>query len=252
VEAVAFTPDSRSFFTLTARSAKRWSVAGGEPQGTYEPGKGEAGRLMALAVSPDGKTLAVGGSSPFTGIAPGMIWLWDLPSGRLRSRLLHEEGGEVVSLAFSPDGKTLASGSQADGGVWLWDLATGKPRHQLAVSGVVWAVAFAPDGKTLASGGSDHTIRLWDPATGALLATLPEHEHLVLALAFSPDGRQLASGSYDRTLRLWNVAQRTVERRLDLGGWVHSVAYSPDGRTLAVGLRDQQSALRLLDLAPHG
>src|SRR5271170_443018 len=59
----------------------------------------------------------------------------------------------------------------------------------------VLAVAFSPDGKLLASASDDHTVRLWDPATGASLQTLEGHSDSVLALAFSPDGKLLASAS---------------------------------------------------------
>src|SRR2546425_8291276 len=36
----------------------------------------------------------------------------------------------------------------------------------------VRSVAFAPDGKTLASGSYDHTVKLWDAATGKEIRTL--------------------------------------------------------------------------------
>ena len=65
-------------------------------------------------------------------------------------------------------------------------------------------MAFSPDGRLLASAGDDGTVRLWDPATGAGLATLTGHTDTVDAVAFSPDGRRLASAGDDRTVRLWD------------------------------------------------
>src|SRR5260370_9671642 len=35
------------------------------------------------------------------------------------------------------------------------------------------AVAFSPDGHILASGSTDHTVKLWNVASGTLLRTLP-------------------------------------------------------------------------------
>ena len=61
------------------------------------------------------------------------------------------------------------------------------------------SVAYSPDGGTLASGSTDETIRLWDVATGALLATLERHTDWVCGVAYSPNGRTLASGGGDNT-----------------------------------------------------
>jgi WD40 repeat protein len=66
-------------------------------------------------------------------------------------------------------------------------------------------VAFSPDGKTLASGSADHTIKLWEVATGKEQATLKGHTRVVTSVAFSPDGKTLASGSTDKTIKLWDV-----------------------------------------------
>jgi WD40 repeat protein len=246
---VGFFDDGKGLATADARLVKTWDARTFAKRRTLEV-EG-AGRLMCLAVSPDGLTIVAGGSPPIAGritMQPGLIWRWDAATGAAKPTLQQwASSGEVVSLAFSADGGTLAAGTQT-GAVQLWDTKTWIEIRQLSAhGGPCWAVAFSPDGKTLATGGADHKIRLWDVGTGEPAATLDGHEHLVLSLAFAPDGKTLASGSYDKTLKLWDVAARKPRRSLDLGGWVHSLRYSPDGRTLAIGMRDKESALRLLD-----
>ena len=75
---------------------------------------------------------------------------------------------------------------------------------QLGHGGRVNGVAFSPDGQILASASDDDTVKLWNPATGALLRTLAGHRSAVQSVAFSPDGRTLASASWDNTVKLWN------------------------------------------------
>ena len=54
------------------------------------------------------------------------------------------------------------------------------------------AIAFSPDGKLLASASNNHTVMLWDPATGATMQTLKGHRHTVSSLAFSSSGNMFA------------------------------------------------------------
>src|SRR6267142_1783897 len=94
--------------------------------------------ILAIALSPDGRTLASGDGN-------GNIKLSDVASGR-ELRTLVGKRNLVNSLAFSPDGKTVATGC-ADKTVKLWDAATGAVLKTLGTgTAAVGAVGFSPDG----------------------------------------------------------------------------------------------------------
>jgi hypothetical protein len=95
-------------------------------------------------------------------------------------------------------------------------------------------VAFSPDGKHLASSCGDHTVKLWDAATGQETRELQTYSGVILCLAFSPDGRRLLCSGCDPTVRMWDTG--TGQEILTLQGHkrrVHEVAFSPDGRRVA-------------------
>lgn len=97
------------------------------------------------------------------------------------------------------------------------------------------AVALSGDGKFLASGSKDHTVKLWDMASGEELKTLRGHTEPVNSVAFSPDSKTLASGGWDGQVRLWDVASGRLLRSLSHDQGANTVAFSPDGRMLASG-----------------
>src|SRR5205807_1106132 len=101
-------------------------------------------------------------------------------------------------------------------------------------------LVLAPDGKTLASIHQDHTVRLWETATGKLVREHPEPD-CIGSVAFSPDGRLLALTSMgvlgrDRLIRLRDVETGKEIRQLrGQGDALDTLAFSPDGRTLIWG-----------------
>ena len=111
-------------------------------------------------------------------------------------------------------------------------------------------VAVAPNGKLVAAGNKDGSIVLWDPATGAVKATLTGHGTYITDIAFSPDGRVLASGGMDKTARLWDVAlARPITVLGEHENDVQSLAFMPDGKGLATATGGLQGVVRIWDLS---
>ena len=190
------------------------------------------GAVCAVALAPDGRTLASGGVDQ-------LVLLSDLESGKELHRLRGHQG-RVSALAFSPDGKVLASGSR-DNTVCLWDTATGKILHRCrGHERTVLALAFAPDGRHLVSASYDGTLRLWKTATGKSVCQTDAHADAVSSVCFSPDGKSLASGGYDKVVRYWAVEAgcRSLKLRHTLrpgGPEVTGVAFCLGGRYVAAG-----------------
>src|SRR5262249_55407200 len=99
----------------------------------------------------------------------------------------------------------------------------------------VYPVAYTPDGRLIVSGSWDGDVRLWDAATGEVVAVLPQGG-FVRALALSPDGTRLvAMGDGTGGLRVWDVASRrhiATYKTTDNTLW--AVAYRPGGAHVAV------------------
>ena len=89
-----------------------WSASNQQPLGEAMPGRAGAPRSMAL--SPDGRTIAVAYDS-------GLIRLWDLASRSAVGGPLEAHPASAEYVAFSPAGDLLASGG-ADGTIRVWRL----------------------------------------------------------------------------------------------------------------------------------
>ena len=71
------------------------------------------------------------------------------------------------------------------------------------------ACAVSPDGTWIVSTSYDHTLKIWDAATGSEQATLTGHTNSVVACAVGPDGTWIVSASDDHTLKIWGAYSDT-------------------------------------------
>jgi WD40 repeat protein len=69
----------------------------------------------------------------------------------------------------------------------------------------VTAANYSPDGKRIVTSSNDRTARVWDAASGNLLAILPGHTAAVNWASFSADGKRVATASGDSSARVYLV-----------------------------------------------
>jgi WD40 repeat protein len=235
----------------------------GEIIGTFDYGR-------CFAFSPDGNTLAIGGTSSqpeiklwdasnhqelttFVGhsdylnsltFSPDGKWLastsmdntvrvWNVSQQKL-GFVLRGHTDWVIAIDFSADGMQLASGS-TDGTIRIWDTTTWQTTTIMEVKDTsVWDLAYNHNGNRLAAAYDDNLIRLWSPQTGEIIGTLKGHTRTVWRLAFAHDRQLLASISSDNTLRLWDVATLKSLHEIAFHNilGLGDVNFSPDGALL--------------------
>jgi WD40 repeat protein len=242
----ALTTDGRTLFTGYFRGGEVWDLTGQEKP---RPLPAHRGQTLAVAVSPDGSTLATY-SIRHTTAGRGnetierqeherVIRLWDLATGRERGTLAP---GFAETLHFTPDGRRLVASTRSSGEFSVWDVAA-KSAVEVTPEPGSWNGAslttLSPDGRVLAGGGVDGRVYRWDLEAGKALPTLTGGGAYVTAVALSADGKLLASGGSDGTVGLWDAAGgKLISRVPGHAAGVRSIAFSPDGRRLATGSVD--------------
>jgi WD40 repeat protein len=220
-------PEARVLKTFAARSNKRL--------------------FTSIDRSPDGRLAAA------TCAADGAVQIWDLESGEERTVAgddgaqgpwldLGERGG-IWAARFAPNGAGLLALGGND--ARLIDLATRRIIVRYSPHGIVASADVSPDGSRIVTGSWDRTAKIWDAATGRVVAKLQGHEGQVNSVAFSPDNARILTASDDGTVRLWNAADGAP---LDLvlrghEGPVRQACFSPNGRRILTTGQDKTARL---------
>ncbi len=200
-----------------------------------------ADRVTALAFSPDGEQLAIGGGQPSRG---GELKIYRTADAQLVREFTDAHSDTIFGVAFSPNGQYLAS-CGADRFMKVFDVASGA--HVRTFEGHthhVLSVSWRADGRVLATAGADKVVKLWNFADGAQLRTIQGFGKEVTSLEFAgaSDGVFVACG--DQSLYRCDMGgdRKPIARGED---FLYVVRTSRLGKSIAFGGHD--SVVRVVE-----
>lgn len=199
VRGIAVTPDGKLLITGSAdKTARLWSLPTGQLVRVIRPpiGGGVFGQVDAVAIAPDGKTIALAGDDArceFDATLCQFVDLYNSSDGTLRKRL-GPFRAIVYELAFSPDGNRLAAAAGKQG-LFIWENPLGEQPQLATAADVAYSAVFNSTGTQLATGAADGAVTLYGTDMSQRVRRSQGRSGATFAkLAFSPDGSTLAVG----------------------------------------------------------
>ena len=180
-----------------------WDPHNFQPLLTYQK---HTAALMAVAWSPDGKTVASASQG-------GVIRVWQAAGGQDLHGFYQDAAVPMRAIAFEPVSTRLAVGGD-DGVIRLWNglVCTNNgqqcmdaPQRIFIAKTPVRALSWSSDGKFLAVGTSNGTFQLLQTAQNMKQLFSQNLGNVVHSIAWSPDNKQLAT-AVGKQVMLWDVA----------------------------------------------
>jgi mono/diheme cytochrome c family protein len=194
--------------------------------------------VLAIALSPDGKKLAVGRG--------GLVVVHDVSQTNFPVLAQLEAHRDAVQgLAWSKDGRWLASGAFRR--IVLWNGESFKLEREWTngLIGRVSVVKFSPEADKLALAegvvGQSGFVRMFSVADGKLVDSWRAHEDTIFDLDFSRDGKQLVTASGDKLIKVWDLASKKELARLEgHAAQILGVAFNTNATEVVSGGADKQ------------
>lgn len=174
---------------------------------------------------------------------------WDLsdPAHPVRHGPVHDTDPDVTETAASDDGQWLAAQGR-NGVLSFLHLASGR-RVLGTNEALCLALAASPGTPHFLTGGPNGEIRIWDPATGRSLWSLPgrSHAHAIYDLTSVRRGTTILAGDASGALVVVDVTNRTSVAHQLLPTPLATVAASEHASRVACGYRSGDVVLVDLD-----
>ncbi len=238
-------PDGQ--FALTAcedGKLRLWSLPEARVLKTIETPGGNP-HFTSVDLSPDGQLAAAASAER------GTVQIWNLESGEETTVAnnagaaqpwldLGENTNRIWAARFAPNGAGLLviGGNDAR----LVDVATRTLVVRFSPHGIVASADVSPDGSRVVTGSYDRTAKIWDAASGHVVAKLEGlHGGSINSVAFSPNGQRVLTASDDGTARLWNAVDGTPLDVVLRGHQkrVRQACFSPDDRRILTVSNDK-------------
>ncbi len=231
------------------KTVRVWNSADGSLLSVIRPpiGPDKDGMLYAVAISPDGRLIAVGGWTG--GRNNHSIYIFDRETGLMTSRVGGFED-VIFGLAYSPDGRWLAATLAGSYGIRIFDTA----RYELVMEDRDYGDAseradFNSSSSQIATSSFDGFIRTYRITDGTILFERkgkPVLGKRPVDVKFSPDGNKIAVGFVDTKLvtvisakdlsSLYNVdVSQVKDGTRENPTFLPVVTWSADGNTIYAG-----------------
>jgi WD40 repeat protein len=256
-ENLTVSADNKCISAIEYGVAEMWEIKTGKL--VVKAGDYSENKVLAAAISPDGKQVITGSEKRITEI-------WNTGSGKKTMTLmgyLNQVDERILTHSYmywaalvneaklSPDGKYIAVGRTGNNAKII-DFQTGKVYRTLrGHDGMVISLNFSNDGKYLATGGLDGKAIVWDVETGNAVRTIsfPDKSNAIFSLDISSDNKMLATADWGGYVIIWDIESGKSLQAFSPhdNTAVYQVKFSPSGVYIISAGLDRKLSMTEID-----